>query len=62
MLAGGEEHSLVGAFADEASLPAEAEHPWVVIGRVLPVGPDGPRVTVDGTVPENARGWDHFAR
>jgi thiamine-monophosphate kinase len=62
VLTGGEEHSLVGTFADEASLPADAEHPWVVIGRVLPVGPDGPRVTVDGAVPDDARGWDHFAR
>ena len=62
VLAGGEEHSLVGTFADEASLPADAEHPWVVIGRVLPLGPQGPRVTVDGAVPDDARGWDHFAR
>ena len=62
VLTGGEEHSLVGAFADEVSLPQDAEHPWVVIGRVLPVGPDGPRVTVDGVVPDDARGWDHFAR
>lgn len=62
VLAGGEEHSLVGAFPDEASLPQDAEHPWVVIGGVLPVGADGPRVTVDGMVPEDAKGWDHFAR
>lgn len=62
VLTGGEEHSLVGAFADEASLPHDRDHPWVVIGRVLPLGPDGPRVTVDGTVPDDAKGWDHFAR
>lgn len=62
VLTGGEEHSLVGAFADEASLPQDPDHPWVVIGRVLPVGTDGPRVTVDGVVPDHARGWDHFAR
>ncbi len=68
VLAGGEEHSLVGVFADEASLPeagdAEAgdgiHEPWHVIGRVLPEAGDGIRVTVDGTVPD-ARGWDHFA-
>ncbi|MBU9944262.1 MAG: thiamine-phosphate kinase [Dermatophilaceae bacterium] len=62
VLTGGEEHSLVGAFADEVSLPQDPDHPWVVIGRVLAAGPDGPRVTVDGVVPDHARGWDHFAR
>jgi thiamine-monophosphate kinase len=75
VIAGGEEHSLVGAFADEASLPSPTgapgdadvdaggdgiPEPWQVIGRVLPSTADGIRVTVDGTVPE-ARGWDHFA-
>ena len=59
VLTGGEEHSLVGAFADEVSLPQDPDHPWVVIGRVLAAGP---RVTVDGVVPDHARGWDHFAR
>ena len=62
VLTGGEEHSLVGAFADEVSLPQDPDHPWVVSGRVLAAGPDGPRVTVDGVVPDHARGWDHFAR
>ncbi|HSF97607.1 MAG TPA: thiamine-phosphate kinase [Ornithinibacter sp.] len=62
VLTGGEEHSLVGTFADEVSLPRDTEHPWMVIGRVLPVGTGGPRVTVDGVVPDDARGWDHFAR
>ncbi|MBM6400474.1 thiamine-phosphate kinase [Phycicoccus sonneratiae] len=60
VLAGGEEHSLVGCFpagTDLAALPGE---PWVVVGRVGEVGPAGPRVTVDGVVPD-ARGWDHFA-
>ncbi len=75
VLAGGEEHSLVGVFADEASLPSATgvpgdadvddagdgiPEPWHVIGRVLPVAADGIRVTVDGVVPD-ARGWDHFA-
>ena len=69
VLAGGEEHSLVGVFADEASLPPATSdasagdgirEPWRVIGRVLPDAGDGIRVTVDGTVPD-ARGWDHFA-
>ncbi len=67
VLSGGEEHCLVGTFADEAYLPPAAEagdgipEPWHVVGRVLPAGPEGPRVTVDGVVPD-ARGWDHFAR
>lgn len=76
VLAGGEEHSLVGVFADAASLPSPTDangerddatgadgirEPWRVIGRVLPEAGDGIRVTVDGTVPD-ARGWDHFRR
>ncbi len=60
VLAGGEEHSLVGAFADTASLPG-GDEPWRVVGRVIAAGPQGPSVTVDGVVPD-ARGWDHFAR
>ncbi|MFL6167893.1 MAG: thiamine-phosphate kinase [Ornithinibacter sp.] len=75
VLAGGEEHSLVGVFADEASLPSPSRapddadvgaapdgipEPWHVIGRVLPATADAIRVTVDGVVPD-ARGWDHFA-
>jgi thiamine-monophosphate kinase len=60
VLAGGEEHALVGAFADVDSLPS-GEEPWRVVGRVVEAGPEGPTVTVDGVVPD-ARGWDHFAR
>ena len=40
--------------------PASQPRPRVV-GRVVAAGPEGPRVTVDGVVPD-ARGWDHFAR
>lgn len=61
VLAGGEEHSLVGCFppdVDIASLPGPA---WVVVGRVRPAGDEGPVVTVDDEVPD-APGWDHFAR
>lgn len=60
VLAGGEEHSLVGCFppdVDLASLPGPS---WVVVGRVLTAGADGPGVTVDDVVPD-APGWDHFA-
>ena len=74
VLAGGEEHSLVGVFSDAASLPevtgtpGDADddaadgiaEPWHVIGRVFPATDDDLRVTVDGAVPD-ARGWDHFA-
>jgi len=61
VLSGGEEHALVGTFADAASLPADDDEPWRVVGRVVAAGPEGPRVTLDGVVPD-ARGWDHFAR
>jgi thiamine-monophosphate kinase len=61
VLAGGEEHALVAVFADEASVPQGVDEPWRVVGRVVAAGPEGPRVTVDGVVPD-ARGWDHFAR
>ena len=60
VLAGGEEHALVGTFAAEASLPEDDEEPWHVVGRVVEAGESGPVVTVDGEVPE-APGWDHFA-
>lgn len=59
VLAGGEEHALVGCFPGGSSLPT-GEEPWHVIGRVVEAGEEGPRVTVDGVVP-NAPGWDHFA-
>ena len=61
VLAGGEEHALVATFADEESVPRDDDEPWRVVGRVVAAGPEGPRVTVDGAVPD-ARGWDHFAR
>lgn len=61
VLAGGEEHSLVGTFPDAASLPSGGEEAWHVIGRVVEAREDGARVTVDGEVPD-APGWDHFAR
>lgn len=60
VLAGGEEHSLVGCFpagTDVAALPGA---PWTVIGVVREPGAAGTRVTVDGDLPD-ARGWDHFA-
>jgi thiamine-monophosphate kinase len=67
VLSGGEEHSLVGVFADASSLPEAGEEgpdgldePWTVVGRVLADAGDGIRVTVDGEVP-HVRGWDHFA-
>lgn len=61
VLTGGEEHALVATFADEASVPVDDDEPWRVVGRVVAAGPEGPRVTVDGAVPD-APGWDHFAR
>lgn len=59
VLAGGEEHSLVGCFPAGTDLAAVPGEPWVVVGRVGEPRPDGARVTVGGVVPD-ARGWDHF--
>jgi len=57
VLAGGEEHSLLGTFPQGARLPPG----WRVLGRVEASNPSrGPGVTVDGEV-ESPRGWDHFA-
>ena len=50
VLAGGEEHSLVGCF------PGPLPPGWTSIGRVL----DGTGVTLDGA-PQPLAGWDHFA-
>ncbi len=50
VLAGGEEHSLLATFAGE--LPPG----WRALGRVE----EGEGVTLDG-VPQQPRGWDHFA-
>lgn len=61
VLAGGEEHSLVGCFPAGADLARIPGAPWVVIGAVHEAGGQGPRLTVDGVAPQ-ARGWDHFAR
>jgi thiamine-monophosphate kinase len=47
---------LHGAPADEA--PSRAA-PWVVIGRCVARGGDGPPVTLDG-IPPTVHGWDHF--
>jgi thiamine-monophosphate kinase len=61
VLGGGEEHALLATFADEASVPSGAAALWRVVGRVVEAGAGGPRLTVDGVVPD-AAGWDHFAR
>lgn len=50
ILAGGEEHSLLATFAGQ--LPPG----WRALGRVE----EGQGVTLDG-VPQQPRGWDHFA-
>ncbi len=49
-LGGGEDHELLGAFADAGSVPAG----WTVIGRV--VAPRAQAVLVDGVAP-SVRGW-----
>ncbi len=59
VLSGGEEHCLLATFPP-ARVPQDDRTPWRVIGRVVPAGAAGPRVTLDGAVPE-VTGWDHFA-
>lgn len=55
VLSGGEEHSLLATFPDEASVPHTPETPWRVIGRVG----RGEGVTLDGAL-LGVMGWDHF--
>ena len=78
VLAGGEEHCLVGTFADEASLPPAVgaggeevggeeagdgiPEPWHVIGRVLPDAGADGSRVTVDGEVPDARGWDHFAR
>jgi thiamine-monophosphate kinase len=52
VLAGGEEHSLLGAFPAAATLPAG----WRPVGVVE----EGTGVTLGGA-PQEPRGWDHFS-
>lgn len=61
VLAGGEEHSLVGCFPPGVDLEALPGPAWVVVGEVAEPGEEPPGVTVDGQVPD-APGWDHFRR
>lgn len=58
ILSGGEEHSLLATFPP-GSVPDDEGAPWVVIGRCVAPGADGPAVTVDG-IPPAVSGWDHF--
>lgn len=52
VLTGGDDHSLLATFPDDASVPDG----WTVVGRVL----EGEGVTVDGSPYEGASGWTHF--
>ena len=56
VLSGGEDHALLACFGPDVSLPA-AFRP---IGRVLPVGEDGPKVLVGGRARAGETGWTHF--
>lgn len=56
ILSGGDDHALFATFPSAASVPQG----WLIVGRVLPDGPDGePGVTVDGEPWEGAAGWQH---
>ena len=52
VLGGGEDHSLLATFPDEAAVPDG----WTVIGTVA----EGEGVTVDGAAYDGETGWTHF--
>lgn len=57
VLTGGEDHSLLGTFAVDATLPEG----WHTVGWVLErTEPDEPVITVDGAEPDGDLGWSHF--
>ncbi|MGL4172578.1 MAG: thiamine-phosphate kinase [Actinomycetota bacterium] len=53
---GGEDHSLVGTFPPEVSLPEE----FSAIGRVV-LASSRPKVSIDGCEASAEQGWDHFS-
>ncbi len=55
VLAGGEDHALLGCFPADADVPA----PYVVVGRVLAAS-DAPGVLVGGSSWRGPDGWHHF--
>lgn len=55
VLHGGEEHAMLAAFS-----PAEVPEGFRPIGHVLPAGPQGPTVLLDGSRIDG-EGFDHFA-
>lgn len=54
VLAGGEDHPLAATFS------GDVPDGWVVIGRCVAPGEDGPEVTVDGAEYDGPRGHTHF--
>ncbi len=56
VLGGGDDHALLATFTSSGDVPPG----WTVVGDVAAAGPDGARVTVDGTVRDGAPGWTHF--
>ena len=56
VLRGGEDHALLATFPAGADLP----EPFVMVGRVLAVGDDGPGVLLDGVRDTAPGGHDHF--
>ena len=53
ILGGGEDHSLLATFGDDAAVPTG----WTVVGSV---SAGDPAVTVDGAAYEGSTGWTHF--
>ena len=56
VLGGGEDHALVATFGPDA-----VPEGWMTVGTVAAPDDAGPIVTVDGTVWDGDRGWDHYA-
>jgi len=56
ILTGGDDHALLAAFPDEASVPDG----WMVVGECREAAEDRPRVTVDDEEYDGPGGWSHF--
>ncbi|WP_026460894.1 thiamine-phosphate kinase [Schaalia suimastitidis] len=59
VLGGGEDHALLATFPPSCVLP-EGFRPIGIVREYA--GGQTPRVLIDGAEPEQAMGWDHFAR
>lgn len=56
ILGGGDDHALLASFAADATVPEG----FVRVGTVQAATGSGPRVTVDGVLPDQVAGFEHF--